>query len=127
MSPNRCPRSASARATRSPATPTRASRSGAAVTTVGILGGGQLARMLALAGPPPGLRSLVMDTQPDDCAGQFAPLLVGDYREEDALAESASKVDVTTFASETVPAEFDPGTRDRVHLGTASNREREKQ
>src|SRR3546814_1773291 len=85
MSPNRCPRSASARATRSPATTTRASRSGADVTTVGILGGGQLARMLALAGAPLGLRFLVMDTQPDACAGQFAPLLVGDYRDEDAL------------------------------------------
>src|SRR3546814_2846794 len=105
MSPNRCPRSASARATRSPATTTRASRSGADVTTVGILGGGQLARMLALAGAPLGLRFLVMDTQPDACAGQFAPLLVGDYRDEDALAEFASKVDVATFDFENVPAE----------------------
>src|SRR3546814_2135337 len=53
--------------------------------------------MLALAGAPLGLRFLVMDTQPDACAGQFAPLLVGDYRDEDALAEFASKVDVATF------------------------------
>src|SRR3546814_18900967 len=96
MSPNRCLRSASARATRSPATTTRASRSGADVTTVGILGGGQLARMLALAGAPMGLRFLVMDPQPDACAGQFAPLLVGDYRDEGALAGFASKFDVRT-------------------------------
>lgn len=75
------------------------------MTTVGILGGGQLARMMALAGAPLGLRFLVMDTAPDACAGQFAPLLVGDYRDESALAEFASKVDVATFDFENVPAE----------------------
>jgi 5-(carboxyamino)imidazole ribonucleotide synthase len=75
------------------------------VTTVGILGGGQLARMLALSGAPLGLRFLVMDTETDACAGQCAPLLVGDYRDEAALAEFASKVDVTTFDFENVPAE----------------------
>ena len=74
-------------------------------TTVGILGGGQLARMMALAGAPLGLRFLVMDTEPDACAGQFAPLLVGDYRDQAALAEFAAKVDVTTFDFENVPAE----------------------
>ena len=71
---------------------------------VGILGGGQLARMLALSGAPLGLRLLVMDTVADACAGQFAPLLVGDYRDEAALAEFASKVDVATFDFENVPA-----------------------
>ena len=75
------------------------------MTTVGILGGGQLARMLALCGAPLGLRFLVMDTQPDACAGQFAPLLVGDYRDRQALAEFASKIDVATFDFENVPAE----------------------
>ena len=75
------------------------------MTTVGILGGGQLARMMALAGAPLGLRFLAMDTAADACAGQFAPLLVGDYRDESALAEFASKVDVATFDFENVPAE----------------------
>ena len=75
------------------------------MTTVGILGGGQLARMMALAGAPLGLRFLVMDTAADACADQFAPLLVGDYRDESALAEFASKVDVATFDFENVPAE----------------------
>ena len=75
------------------------------MTTVGILGGGQLARMLALSGAPLGLRFLVMDTEADACAGQFAPLLVGDYRDQAALAEFASKVDVATFDFENVPAE----------------------
>ncbi len=75
------------------------------MTTVGILGGGQLARMLALSGAPLGLRFLVMDTEADACAGQFAPLLVGDYRDHAALAEFASRVDVATFDFEIVPAE----------------------
>ena len=75
------------------------------MTTVGILGGGQLARMLALSGAPLGLRFLVMDTEADACAGQFAPLLVGDYRDEAALAEFASRVDVATFDFENVPSE----------------------
>ncbi|MCF7222360.1 5-(carboxyamino)imidazole ribonucleotide synthase [Marilutibacter chinensis] len=75
------------------------------MTTVGILGGGQLARMMALAGAPLGLRFLVMDTAADACAGQFAPMVVGDYRDEAALAEFASRVDVATFDFENVPAE----------------------
>jgi 5-(carboxyamino)imidazole ribonucleotide synthase len=75
------------------------------MTTVGILGGGQLARMLALSGAPLGLRFRVLDTVADACAGQFAPLIVGDYRDEAALAEFAAQVDVATFDFENVPAE----------------------
>lgn len=75
------------------------------MTTVGILGGGQLARMLAVAGAPLGLRFLVMDTVADACAGQFVPLLVGDYRDVEALAEFASRIDVATFDFENVPAD----------------------
>jgi 5-(carboxyamino)imidazole ribonucleotide synthase len=78
------------------------------------LGGGQLARMLALSGAPLGLRFLVMDTEPDACAGQFAPLLVGDYRDQRALAEFASKVDVATFDFENVPAESAQWLSERV-------------
>ena len=85
-----------------------------ATTTVGILGGGQLARMLALSGAPLGLRFLVMDTAHDACAGQFAPLLVGDYRDETALAEFAGKVDVATFDFENVPAESAHWLAERV-------------
>jgi 5-(carboxyamino)imidazole ribonucleotide synthase len=74
------------------------------MSTVGILGGGQLARMLALAGAPLGLRFLVLDTVADACAGQFAPMVVGDYTDEAALAEFASNIDVATFDFENVPA-----------------------
>jgi 5-(carboxyamino)imidazole ribonucleotide synthase len=84
------------------------------MSTIGILGGGQLARMLALSGAPLGLRFLVMDTEPDACAGQFAPLLVGDYRDEAALAEFASKIDVATFDFENVPAESAEWLAERV-------------
>lgn len=84
------------------------------MTTVGILGGGQLARMMALSGAPLGLRFLVMDTVADACAGQFAPMIVGDWRDEDALAEFASRIDVATFDFENVPAESAQWLAERV-------------
>ena len=84
------------------------------MTTVGILGGGQLARMMALSGAPLGLRFLVMDTVADACAGQFAPMIVGDWRDEKALAEFASRVDVATFDFENVPAESAQWLADRI-------------
>jgi len=103
------------------------------MTTVGILGGGQLARMLALSGAPLGLRFLVMDAADDACAGQFAPMVVGDYRDAGALAEFASRVDVATFDFENVPAESAQWLIERVPvfpipraLATAQDRLAEK-
>ncbi len=103
------------------------------MTTVGILGGGQLARMLALSGAPLGLRFLVMDATPDACAGQFAPMVVGDYRDETALAEFASRIDVATFDFENVPSESAHWLSERVPvfpspgaLATAQDRLAEK-
>ncbi len=84
------------------------------MTTVGILGGGQLARMLALSGAPLGLRFLVLDSTPDACAAQFAPLLQADYRDEAGLAEFARRVDVATFDFENVPAESAHWLADRI-------------
>jgi 5-(carboxyamino)imidazole ribonucleotide synthase len=84
------------------------------MTTVGILGGGQLARMLALSGAPLGLRFRVLDTVADACAGQFAPLIVGDYRDEATLAEFARQVDVATFDFENVPAESAQWLSERI-------------
>ena len=75
------------------------------MTTVGILGGGQLARMLALAGAPLGLRFRVVDQSVDACASQVAPLLKADYTDLDALLPFAREVDVVTFDFENVPAE----------------------
>ncbi|KRG62690.1 phosphoribosylaminoimidazole carboxylase [Stenotrophomonas humi] len=72
--------------------------------TVGILGGGQLARMMVLAGAPLGLRFVVFDPAADACAGQVAPLQVGAFDDTAALAEFAARVDVVTFDFENVPA-----------------------
>lgn len=74
------------------------------MTTVGILGGGQLARMLALSGAPLGLRFQVMDPSADGCAGQVAPLMAAGYGDEAALADFAARVDLATFDFENVPA-----------------------
>ena len=84
------------------------------MSTVGILGGGQLARMLALVGAPLGLRFLVLDAAEDACAAQFAPLLRADYRDHVALAEFASRIDVATFDFENVPAESAHWLAERV-------------
>ncbi len=75
------------------------------MTTIGILGGGQLARMLALSGAPLGMRFLALDVAPDACAAQFVPLIVADYHDTAALARFASEVDVVTFDFENVPAD----------------------
>ncbi|HEU4664675.1 MAG TPA: 5-(carboxyamino)imidazole ribonucleotide synthase [Dokdonella sp.] len=75
------------------------------MATIGILGGGQLARMLALAGAPLGLRFLVVDSAEDACAAQVAPMLRADWRDFDALADFARRIDVATFDFENVPAD----------------------
>jgi len=74
-------------------------------TTVGILGGGQLARMMAIAGAPLGLRFKVVDTVADACAAQVALLTCADYYDLDAIAAFADGVDVVTFDFENVPAD----------------------
>lgn len=72
---------------------------------VGIVGGGQLARMLALAGYSLGLRFRVYDPNPDACAGQVAPLTVGKFDDVEALCAFADGLDVLTFDFENVPSE----------------------
>jgi len=72
---------------------------------LGILGGGQLARMLAIAAAPLGVKTLVVDSAPDACAGQVAPLIAADWTDYDALERFAAQVDVVTFDFENVPAE----------------------
>ncbi|HET9529707.1 MAG TPA: 5-(carboxyamino)imidazole ribonucleotide synthase [Blastocatellia bacterium] len=70
---------------------------------LGLLGGGQLGRMLALAGYPLGLRFRVLDLSPAACAGQMAELIVGDYNDLDALKRFASGLDLVTYEFENVP------------------------
>ncbi len=74
-------------------------------TTVGILGGGQLARMMAIAGAPLGLRFRVVDTVKDACASQVAPLTCADYNDFDAITQFSEGIDVVTFDFENVPAD----------------------
>ena len=73
--------------------------------TVGILGGGQLARMMAIAGAPLGLRFRVVDTVNDACASQVAPLTCADYNDFDAITRFSEGIDVVTFDFENVPAD----------------------
>ncbi len=69
---------------------------------VGIVGAGQLGRMLALAGYPLGVRCLFLDRAADAPGGQVAPILVGDLEDPARLAELASSSDVLTFDWENI-------------------------
>lgn len=81
---------------------------------LGVLGGGQLARMLALAAAPLGIKTLVVDGSADACAGQVAPLLVAEWTDYAALEAFAAKVDAVTFDFENVPAETARWLAERV-------------
>ena len=87
-----------------------------AATTIGILGGGQLARMLALAGAPLGIRFLMVDSAADACGAQVAPLLAADWRDFAALERFAASVDVATFDFENVPADTATWLAERVRV-----------
>lgn len=71
---------------------------------VGILGGGQLARMIALAGYPLGIRFIFLDPSLSACATTLGDHLHGDYHNETLLAELAKRADVVTYEFENVPA-----------------------
>jgi len=71
---------------------------------IGILGGGQLARMIALAGYPLGLKFIVLDPDPQAGAGGLSEHLQGAYDDPALLAELAEKADVVTYEFENVPA-----------------------
>lgn len=70
---------------------------------VGVLGGGQLGRMLALAGYPLGLRFRFLDPAQDAPAGHLGELVVGDYDDEELLRQFAAGLDVITYEFENVP------------------------
>ena len=72
---------------------------------VGIVGAGQLGRMMALAGYPLGLRCLFLDRSPDTPAAQVAPSLIGGLEEPAKLLELASRTDVVTFDWENISGE----------------------
>ncbi len=70
-----------------------------------MLGGGQLGRMLALAGYPLGLDFRFLDPAPDAPAGCLAEHIIGDYSDVDVLSRFASGLDVITYEFENVPVD----------------------
>ncbi len=72
---------------------------------IGILGGGQLARMMALAGYPLGLDFTVLCPAEDACAAPLADHICARFDDQSALHELAGKTDLITYEFENVPAE----------------------
>lgn len=104
-------------------------------STIGILGGGQLARMLALAAAPLGLKCHIFAPEADSPAFQVShDNTVAAYGDEAALAAFAAAVDVVTYEFENVPVDtvafleklvpVRPGSK---ALEVAQDRIREKQ
>ena len=74
--------------------------------TIGILGGGQLGRMLAIAAAPLGYRGHIFSPEPDGPAAQVAAAeTVATYDDPAALEAFGAAVDVVTVEFENVPAE----------------------
>jgi 5-(carboxyamino)imidazole ribonucleotide synthase len=71
---------------------------------VGIIGAGQLGRMLALAGYPLGIEPLFLDRTADTPGGQVGPIITGDFADSAKAIELAERVDIVTFDWENVPS-----------------------
>ena len=72
--------------------------------TIGVLGAGQLGRMLALAGYSLGHTFKFFDSSPDAPASDLAELVTGSYDDTNLLALFAEGLDVITFEFENIPA-----------------------
>jgi 5-(carboxyamino)imidazole ribonucleotide synthase len=81
---------------------------------LGIVGGGQLGRMLALAALPLDVRCVTLDPGDDTSASQVAPSIVGPYDDHEALARLAAQVDILTYEFENVPVEAARFAEERV-------------
>ena len=71
---------------------------------IGVIGGGQLARMMALAASPLGIRVHALDPAVDACAGEVAPLEVAAFDDLIALHRFADLCNAITFDFENVSA-----------------------
>ena len=103
------------------------------MTTIGILGGGQLGYMLALAGYPLGLRFRFLDPSPEAPVGRIANRVTSDYQDEQALEKFSHGLEVVTYEFENVPvdaakflAERVPVYPPAIALEEAQDRMREK-
>lgn len=101
---------------------------------IGILGGGQLGRMLALAGYPLGLRFRVLDPAPDAPAAHLAEHVAGRYDDPAALERFVQGANLVTYEFENVPVDATRWLAERVPvlpppqaLETAQDRLFEKQ
>lgn len=75
---------------------------------VGVLGAGQLGRMLALSGIPMGMQFRFLSTSPDACAADVGELVVGSAFDDEAaigqVARGGGGCDVVTYEFENIPA-----------------------
>ena len=81
---------------------------------LGILGGGQLGRMLALAAHPLGVQCTVLESAAEPSAGPVCEHIRGDYDDFQALYKLAQASDVVTYEFENVPVESARWLAERV-------------
>ncbi|MFK9092007.1 5-(carboxyamino)imidazole ribonucleotide synthase [Bacillus salipaludis] len=74
--------------------------------TIGIIGGGQLGRMMALAAKAQGFRIAVLEPVSDSPCGQVADVeLIGAYDDREAISQLAAISDVITYEFENIDAD----------------------
>ncbi|MDQ3625802.1 MAG: 5-(carboxyamino)imidazole ribonucleotide synthase, partial [Verrucomicrobiota bacterium] len=74
--------------------------------TIGVMGGGQLGRMLAFAARRMGYRVHIFSPEKDGPAAQMSDRsIVADYADEEAVKRFAADVDVITFEFENIPVQ----------------------
>lgn len=83
---------------------------------VGILGGGQLGRMLALAGHNLGIRTLVLEESAECPAVNVTDVLAGSFEHRGDLERIAAACSVVTYEFENVPIEAARYLAERVHV-----------
>ena len=87
---------------------------------VGVLGGGQLGQMMALAAVPLGIRVTCLEATGDCPAALVCPVVVGDVASPADVAAFAATVDVLTYETESTPTAPLRGLGTRVLPGLAS-------
>lgn len=73
------------------------------MTAIGVIGGGQLARMLALAGYPLGLTFHILDTDPQSSVSVLSHQIVGEYGDGEKLRWLADHCQCLTYEFEHLP------------------------
>jgi 5-(carboxyamino)imidazole ribonucleotide synthase len=88
---------------------------------VGILGGGQLGRMLALSGYPLGITFRFLEPASESSAAQVGERIQAEYEDYQALFRFASGMDVITYEFENVPVESVRWLSDRLPVFPSSD------